>query len=806
MQLLIDEGKKLQTNSAQALREALKAGLHFQQSGKLQHAERVYRDVLHVFPDLPEALYLLGSLACQNRHFAEAEAMGRRLVSLRPEEASYQELLGRALKWLGRAEEALTVYQRAVELAPGQAELLIGLGLVLKSLDRHAESAAAFESAIAANPRSAEAWVNLGNAQRKRRDWNSALTSYERAVEINPGMAQAHNNLGAVLIELNDDARARQCLEQALALRPGYAEAIYNIGRQGLLAGDFAAAGARFREALGNDANYADAWIGLGVVSADLGDAEQMVLSFSRAAELRPNDADTFFAFGAALMDMGQYEVAVKVYEHGLRINPDAFSARNNLGVIQNQLGRMAEADATFRSLLASQPGFAAARLNYGNMLVALGRVDEALAEHRALREMEPDSMEVHANILLDLCYLRDDPAELIHEHLDWPRWLRISRPPAPRHANVRDASRRLRVGFVSGDFRLHSVAYFMEPLFQHLDPAQFEIHAYSNSTNHDTVTERLKQRAFKWRRIANVPDEEVARWIIEDGVDILLDLSGHTGGNRIGVFGRKPAPVQACWLGYPTITGLPTMDFRLTDWQVDPAGVPQAEIEKPVRLPHSYFCFQPAEDAPPVGESPAQRNGFLTFGSFNNLAKLGDATLALWCEVLDAIPDARLVVKCKGLADPQTQARLRARLCAGGRNEARVSLLPWERLTTGHLRMYNEIDIALDSFPYNGATTTCEALWMGVPVVTLAGGTHPGRMGVSILSAAGLPEFVVRTRQEYLALCRDLNGDRTRLAGLRAGLRQKLQASPLLDGAGFGRDFGSALRQMWEQWCGQSR
>ncbi len=707
------------------LRETMQAGAAYHRSGELLKAEHLYRQVLDIYPELPEGLYSLGAIACQTGHFVEAASLVRRAIVARPNEPSYHGLLGRILRSQGETEPAITAYTRAVELAPQRIEFAIGLALALKFAERYTEALATLQGAVKLDPRSLECWVNLGNLQRKTGDWTAAVASYERAIALNPAMAEAHNNLGAALLELRDATRARASLRHALELDPNYAEASYNLGRVAILDTSFEEAGRYFSAALAVRSDHADAHIGLGMVSANSGDMEKMVESFRRAIDIRPNDADTFFSFGGLLLGHGYYEVAAQAYEYGLNIRPQSIDALNNLGTIQSNLGKSADAVKTFRRLFDITPDFVPARINYANLLVVLGRVEEALDSHRRILATDPDDFEALGNLLLDYCYLSEDADALEKAHREWPQQLRRAWPQRGTNSNNPDPGRRLKVGFVSADLRSHSVSYFIEPLFEHLDAEAFEIHVYANSWVADAVTERLRKCAPAWVRIVNLSDHEVIHRIQEDEIDILVDLSGHTGGNRMKVFAAKPAPLQISYLGYPTVTGLPEMDYHLTDWQVDLADG-DAAGEKPLRLANSYFCYRPLSDAPQVDPLPATRNGWTTFGSFNNLAKLSPATLALWKQLLSSSENSRLFLKCKGLDDPDTQERLRAEICDASIRPERLVLRAWDQSGDSHLRTYNEIDVGLDPFPYNGATTTCEALWMGVPVVTLAGATHP--------------------------------------------------------------------------------
>jgi predicted O-linked N-acetylglucosamine transferase (SPINDLY family) len=329
--------------------------------------------------------------------------------------------------------------------------------------------------------------------------------------------------------------------------------------------------------------------------------------------------------------------------------------------------------------------------------------------------------------------------------------------------------------------------------VLEHYDRERFEVHCYATNGAVDEVSERLRARVDGWVQAERLTDEELAARVRADGIDILVDLAGHTSGNRLLAFARRAAPVQVTWLGYPTTTGLSAMDYRITDWEVDPAGYEAFNAERPLRLPGSYFCYRPYERAPQVAPLPALRSGTVTFGSFNNFAKVSPAVLALWAQVLQAVPGSRLLLKARSLADAQVRQALLERLGAQGIEGERIDLRGWEAEVGGQLALYGEVDIGLDTWPYNGATTTCEALWMGVPVVSLSGATHASRMGRSILKAAGLAHCVADTPEAYVRAAVALAGDLDALARLRAGLRERLRASPLTDEIAFTRNLEAA-------------
>jgi predicted O-linked N-acetylglucosamine transferase (SPINDLY family) len=359
-------------------------------------------------------------------------------------------------------------------------------------------------------------------------------------------------------------------------------------------------------------------------------------------------------------------------------------------------------------------------------------------------------------------------------------------------------------VGYLSSDLRLHSVAYFLESVFEHGNRQRFEIHAYHNSPAEDEVSDRLRRFVAGWTPCHGMTDEVLAERIRADRIDILVDLNGHTGGSRLPVLAYKPAPVQVSWLGYPTTTGLKAVDYRITDGHVDPPGSEASSVERLARLPRSYFCYRPPDPSPGLSSLPAERRGHVTFGSFNNLAKVTTETLRLWARVLAAVPRSHFYFKARATHDRWARQRIRTRFEAAGFDLARVELHGWSVEDHRHLELYGQLDISLDTFPYNGATTTCEALWMGVPVVTLAGSTHASRMGMSILKAAGEDHLIAYTADEFVEKAATLASRLPELAQWRQTARTKLRASALLDGPRFARGLETAFEAMWQAWLAE--
>lgn len=509
-------------------------------------------------------------------------------------------------------------------------------------------------------------------------------------------------------------------------------------------------------------------------------------------------------AEGRARFEANDLVRAQLLFEDVLELDPGHADALHFLGLTGHRIRDLGFAMEYFERSIQARPGDAVFHNNLGSLLVQAGRTEEAAALFRKALEIDPGLNIAHINLIFVMILLETvRPEEVYAEHVAWAK---IHADPllaqAPPHRNSRDPERRLRIGYVSADFRQHALTYFIEPALAQRDGTGFEVFCYHSSRMVDDVTRRLMQRADHWREIIDLDDEQAAELIRSDSIDILIDLSGHLRDNRLLVFARKPAPVQVTYLAYPNTTGMLAMDYRITDAVCDPPGATERYYrEALVRLPRCMWCYQPHADMPAVAPSPAQQTGSVTFASMNGANKVTERMLALWARILGEVPDSRIVLTT---VPEQGRERIRAALTQAGVAEARIVM--HDRLPTKDFwALYAGIDILLDTFPMNGGTTTCEALWLGVPEVTRSGEIFQSRAGMSILGSMGLDELVARSDDEYVRIAVALARDGERLAALRAGLRERMRASPLTDGRGYARALETAYRGMWRTWCSRT-
>lgn len=555
---------------------------------------------------------------------------------------------------------------------------------------------------------------------------------------------------------------------------------------------------ALFEKALSGDPEHAPALLGLGRVAEAELRYDAAIDCFRRAALLDPGGAQAHLRLAMALAAAGLYADAAAAFQEGLARQPHDAALLAGYARTLIQLGRLDEAWSALERARALEPRRAEVHYAVAHICLERGDVDAALEALRRAVDLAPGDAKMRSGLLFTLNYAAGvRPRELFAEHRRFgDRFAQAVAAPPPDRA----WPRRLRVGYVSPDFRSHVVATFMLPILARHDRASFEVFCYYLHPEADRITEGIIELADHWRDCARLPDAQVAARIREDRIDVLVDLAGHTNGNRLAVFALRPAPLQLSYLGYPNTTGLPALDYRLTDARADPPGeADELHTERLIRLPRTFVCYRPGPGTE-VGPLPARANGFVTFGSLNNVLKLSPAFLACVAKVLQAVPGSRLLVKDRTFGLAANADAMRRRLAAHGIDGSRLLLRGWEPTAEGHLGTYAAVDIALDSFPYNGTTTTCEALWMGVPVVTLLGERHAGRVGASLLQSVGLERLVAKSEEEYVRAAAGLAADLVGLAGLRAGMRELMRASPLMDEAGFVRDYEQALVTAWQE------
>jgi protein O-GlcNAc transferase len=627
---------------------------------------------------------------------------------------------------------------------------------------------------------------------------------YRRALALKPDSAAGHFNLGVVLSRLNRPADAVAAFQNSLKLAPDQVECLNSLGiALGTLGRLEEALDACWR-ALKIQPENAGVYYNAGIVLKGMGKIPQAEAAWRRAVMIRPNFAEALNNLGLLLMERGLLTESVGVFNQALAIDPRSADILNNLSNSLKDLGQTDEAYEVLLRAVIAKPDDGMTYNNLGGILSRMARADEAMAAHRRAMELDPADAMAHSNLIFAMSFHPgcDAPA-ILREARNWDeRHGKPLRHLMLRYANSRDVDRRLRVGYVSPDLRQHVVGWNLLPLLRERDRDRYEIFCYSSVLRPDEMTERLRNLCDQWRDVLLLGDEGLAEQIRADGIDILIDLSLHTADNRLRTFAIEPAPVQITYLGYCGTSGVEGMHYRFSDPHLDPAGMDlTCYSEETIRLPESYWCYAPGRETPEPSALPAMENGYVTFGSMNQFAKVSTEAIDLWCEILKRTPGSRLLIHAPfGKYLDATRERFDRNGIAAERVEF-VDRQTWEP----YIRTYHRIDIGLDTFPYNGGITTCDTIWMGVPVISLSGETPVGRGGRSILSNLGLGDLVANTPEQYVDLAVKLAGDLSRLRELRRTLRERMRSSSLMDGPRFARNVEGAYREAWGRWCARA-
>jgi protein O-GlcNAc transferase len=676
----------------------------------------------------------------QGGFLAQAEALYRQILSTHARHIDALHLLGVLCVQSARADEGVVLIQQAVQLNGMVPAMHSNLGNALMAAGRPLEAVAAYNKAIAQQPGHADAHCNKGNALRQLRRLPQAIAAYEQAIALNPQLPEAWSNRGNALSDLHRHADAVDSFDQALALRPAYPEA----------------------------------WSNRGAALSELGQIDEALKSYAQALSLQPGHPEALNNQGNTLREAGQLEASAASFREALNARPQYPDALSNLGVTLQDLGHQAEAIAALRQALAQEPDHARAR---SNLLFSLSFAPDCspqnyLAEARAFGQQA-------------MARAQAAPAPAVP-------WLCTTGA---------GTDRPLRVGLVSGDLRHHPVGFFLEGLLNHLDPAKVQAVAFSTRAQQDALGQRLQERCEGWHVIGGLDDATAATLVREQAIDVLVDLAGHTAGNMLGVFAHRPAPVQVSWLGFLASTGLPTMDGVLADAITVPPGQESQFTEQVWRMPVTANCFTPPANSSALGLQPlpALRKGHITWGCTQNPAKINDEALRAWGRILQAVPGSRLRMQNKQLDHEAGRQAWLQRLQQQGVEPQRVDLIGSIAGREAHLAALGEADIALDTFPYPGITTTCEALWMGVPTLTLAGQSMLSRQGASLMSVVGLSDWVASDVDDYVARAARLAGNVNALSSLRQGMRERVQGTALFNPALFAQHWQETILGLYQ-------
>ncbi|HEX7510283.1 MAG TPA: tetratricopeptide repeat protein [Chitinivibrionales bacterium] len=698
-----------------------------------------------------------------------AEALYRAILAADPRSADGLHLMGLLLRQRGSKAEAVDYLINACAARPSNARFLIDCADALDEYTYYEDAAAFYSLALRCEPENARIWFALGCAHQRAGNADAALNAMRKAVDCKPDYFDALCNCAELLRQRKDFSQALSCLQRALALKP-----------------DFAG---------GHNA--------IGLLHEAMRDDDKALEHYQRAVHIDGSFAEAHNNIGTLLSARGDFLAAIASYKRALAVKPDFFEATYNIANSFRQLHDLDEAIDYFAVAVRLKPQSAPALSNFGEALMAAGRAREARHYFKAAAAL-PGEHRAAAYSNLLLCKNYDPELSVSQIYVAHMRYAAIAPASAGRreYRSSIDPHRKLRLGYVSADFCNHPVARFIEPVLSHHDRENFDVFCYANQARSDAVTRRLQSMPLSWRGIVDSSDDHVENMIHDDGIDILIDLAGHTAANRLPLFAKKPSPIQISYCGYPNTTGLTAIDYYLTDEYLDTRDDESLFTERLIRIPDCFCCYMPQPMAEPLTASPCARNGYITFGSLHPIIRLNDAVLDLWSAVLRAIPSARLRIIRDTLTGRVGQ-RIADAFISRGIDMQRIDVehtLPRQ----GHLALFNEIDIALDTFPWSGHTGACEALWMGVPVITLYGNRHAGRMAATILHASGLHDWIGFSPEEYLEIAQAASENIDQLKFLRQTLRRRMSASIVGDAPAFTRKLEAVYRTVWMQWCGQ--
>lgn len=739
-------------------------------SGHWERAVELLRPIAAQHPDDADVLYRLGDALYQQNRLDEALPPLERATGLAGGVAAHHYKLGNVLKDLERLDDALRSYRRALELDPGHAQALNNAGTVLEVQGKTEEALHHYQQAVRADRTLLPAQGNLAVLLHRQERFSEAIKVYEELLKLQPRSVADWCNLGNAYQGLERYDDAIRCYERALALDPTSADAHYHSG----------------------------------VALLNLGRFPEAEAATRRASEIAPGHVESWVNLGASLEAQRRFDDALGAYQRGLGLNVDMPELLNNIGTAYKHKGALEAAEGYFKRALEIAPQFGMARVNLATLRNALGLVDEAISAYREILESEPQSEHAARHLLMALLYTPCSNAELFSAHLSFAQRFGSGKSTAPAWTRGADPGRKIRIGYVSSDLRRHPVGFNLAPIIRMHDRSRFEVYLYSSARRPDEMSRWFREQATAWRSIAFLSDEAAAQRIRQDEVDILVLLAGRFDENRPLLALHRAAPVQVS-MHDPATSGLAEIDYLIADRGLVPRRAPEKFTERVVCLP-TFYLHGPLEEAPRLPLPPVTRNGFVTFGSFNNPAKINDEVVALWARVLSGVPGSRLLLKFQGvLALPGVRARIANRFRRHGIGEERLVIpVVGDEDRARHLARYGDMDIALDPFPFTGSTTTFESLWMGVPVVTLEGDRMVSRWSSAMLRKAGLPRLIARTGAEYVEIARELASNPDELARLRAGLRDRVARSPLCAEAARARQLERLYRRMWAIWLNQ--
>ncbi|MBT4890430.1 MAG: tetratricopeptide repeat protein, partial [Rhodospirillales bacterium] len=756
---MVKDAKPLQSShsiseeQAQKINKLLDHAVQFRSTGDLSNAEICYRQIIEIDPNSVDAHFNLGRVLDELGRHEDAVSSYRDALRFNPDHAESYNNLGLTLWKLGKADEIIECYCKAIDINPEYTEAYINLGCAFNDIGMYDRAIASYLKAITLTTEVTDAYINLAVIFKEQYKLDDAIFNYHRRIlEDTPNQLDALNQLGEVARYAGEYEIAINLFSKALTIDPNISGVHFNLGRTFSELDKPDEAIFHYCAAIDRNPNFTEAYINLGSIFYNLEKYDKAVVNFTKAISINPDIAEAYNNLGMSYRIQGKLDDAILNYQKAVNVKPDFAGAYNSLGSAYKEAGMQDDAIESYKKAIAIKPDFAAAYNNLGlitkdndslvylqkavdcdpyfdnaynnlgRMQMQAGKHEDAIVSFRKAISINPEFFEAHSNLIFYMSFLSQFTIQNIYEEArNWNTQNAYKGGPL-KHHNTPEPDRTLRIGLVSNELNAHSVSYFLINIFSEIDTNKFQIYAYATSPVEDAQTHRIQSVVSNWRKVSDYDDDQLATIILADEIDILIDLSGHTGNNRLKLFSRKPAPIQVSWLGFNGTTGLDAIDYILCDKRVIPSSEAAYFSEEPWYLPDIWLCFSKPDHTVDIGPLPALANGHITFGSFNNLPKISDKTVSCWSKILHAVTDSHLLLKAKGLAKLEVQDETYARFEAHGIPRNRIVLKSFTPTMDEHLRIYNEIDIALDTFPYSGVTTSIEAFSMGVPVLNLKG------------------------------------------------------------------------------------
>ena len=776
-------------------------GLMLQDLNHFEQSIMSYDTAISLNPNYAEAYQNRGVIFLECKRFHEARDSYQKATIIRKRYASANFGYGLASQALKHFQDALASYEKTIIINPSFAEAYHNRAAVFNEMKQLPEAVSSYKTAVTIKPSYAEAYLNCGITLSELNLTSDAIYYYDSAIKMKLDYAEAYYNRGVSYCELGRFNEALISFEMAVFIKPGYAEAYYNKGATLHKLERYHEALDSHRKAIFLRPDYSESLYNSGLSFQELKQFFNALMFYKKALHIIPSYIEALNNSGVILHELKQFDEALASYSRALSIKPNYAQALNNQGVTLHEKKRFKDALLSYETALSLQPDFADAYYNRGLTLVELNFFDEALSNYDQAIICKSGFYSAHSNLLFTMNYIdKFSPFSRLERAKEYGAYVAVTSHQKFSRWDVNKNTSKIRIGLVSGDFNNHPVGYFLESVLSRIDQSKYELFAFMNNSHEDETTERLKSFFSCYNKIFGFSNMKVAEIIHSAGINILIDLSGHTALNRLPVFALKPAPVQVTWLGYFATTGVKEIDYILGDHFVIPVNEEHHFSEKIKRLPETYFCFTQPNVSLEINELPAIKNGHITFGCFNNFSKVNEEVISLWARLLIAVEGSRLFLKARQLQDPCILMRTIDTFRSLGVSSERL-ILEGQTSRLQYFKSYHKVDIGLDPFPYPGGTTSVESLWMGVPVITKKGKSFIAHNGETIAKNSGQEDWIALDESQYLEKAIHFSSDLKSLNDLRARLRGQILASPLFDAERFARNFELALSEMWTEY-----